>query len=192
MSAVEVCPDCDIAGCTHIRNRTGAFAAPSQSSVVDGLSMIQEPKYTVTGSAIVNRASGEVIPADEPVFIFRARDVYAASAIRRYAMEVADVTHRNIVLGRWQQFVDFARQNPTRMKQPDTAPQPSAPQPSVGVEAELTRLRQQVEVLREGIENEGHAASGIEKHKNCDLCNVLVAADKISNDASPDNHEIRV
>lgn len=25
-SAVEVCPDCDIAGCTHIRNRTGAFA----------------------------------------------------------------------------------------------------------------------------------------------------------------------
>lgn len=33
MSAVEVCPDCDIAGCTHIRNRTGAFAAPSQSSV---------------------------------------------------------------------------------------------------------------------------------------------------------------
>lgn len=33
MSAVEVCPDCDIAGCTHIRNRTGAFAALSQPSV---------------------------------------------------------------------------------------------------------------------------------------------------------------
>lgn len=33
MSTVEVCPDCDIAGCTHIRNRTGAFAALSQPSV---------------------------------------------------------------------------------------------------------------------------------------------------------------
>jgi hypothetical protein len=24
---VEICPDCDIAGCTHIRNRTGVFAS---------------------------------------------------------------------------------------------------------------------------------------------------------------------
>lgn len=28
-AAVEVCPDCDIAGCTHIRNRTGAFEPPN-------------------------------------------------------------------------------------------------------------------------------------------------------------------
>jgi hypothetical protein len=32
-SAVEVCPDCDIAGCTHIRNRTGAFASRASKPV---------------------------------------------------------------------------------------------------------------------------------------------------------------
>lgn len=33
--AVEVCPDCDIMGCQHIRDRTGAFAPVPQEQVVE-------------------------------------------------------------------------------------------------------------------------------------------------------------
>jgi len=51
---------------------------------VRGLPIEQEPKYTVSGSHIINRASGEPIPHDEPVFIFRARDKYAAPLIGQY------------------------------------------------------------------------------------------------------------
>ena len=43
---------------------------------------MNEPKYQIVGDKIVNRASGEAIPEDEPVIIFRARDVHAAGLIR--------------------------------------------------------------------------------------------------------------
>lgn len=87
---------------------------------VDGLSIQQEPKYTTNGRAIINRASGEEIPAEEPVFIFRARDVHAATILRKYASIIEDNNHRNVVIDRWHEFVAFAKTYPGRMKQPDT------------------------------------------------------------------------
>jgi hypothetical protein len=89
----------------------------------EGLSIAQEPKYTVNGSAIMNRASGEAIPADEPVFIFRARDVRAVGALSRYASVVAlhsSEDHWLAVMGRIDDFVRFRRDHPERMKEPDT------------------------------------------------------------------------
>lgn len=86
-----------------------------------GLLVTQEPKYTVNGSAIVNRASGQPIPADEPVFVFRARDVHAREAIEAYACVLTPGEHRDAVVRRVADFAAFERAHPERMKEPDTA-----------------------------------------------------------------------
>jgi len=98
-------------------HRTASTAAP-------GLSFAQEPKYTVNGSAIVNRASGEAIPADEPVFIFRARDRKALRALTVYGAAVAlgSFEHWDAVSERIADFSRFAAAHPERMKEPDTHP----------------------------------------------------------------------
>ena len=106
----------------HARN-IRALPLPSGAlALVVGLPEAQEPKYTVNGHAIVNRASGEEIPADEPVFIFRARDMYAANNIRLYAgLFPRESSHYAAVIGRIEDFLRFAQQHPERMKEPDTA-----------------------------------------------------------------------
>lgn len=86
-----------------------------------GLPLQQEPKYTTNGHALVNRASGEAIPADEPVFVFRARDVHAREAIEAYACVLLPGLHRDKVCERIADFARFAYANPRRMKVPDTA-----------------------------------------------------------------------
>src|SRR4051812_15814985 len=89
-----------------------------------GLPIEQEPKYTTDGSAIINRASGEAIPADEPVFVLRARDVHALKALHGYHDAIAggDREHVVIVRSRILDFARFAREYPDRMKEPDTRP----------------------------------------------------------------------
>lgn len=81
----------------------------------------QEPKYTVDSSGrIINRRSGEAIPDDEPVMIFRARDKNAAPMISYYAKLCSDPQHQAIVKERLHDFVDFIHTHPERMKEPDT------------------------------------------------------------------------
>lgn len=96
-----------------------AQPAPVQQEAA-GLPRSQEPKYTVTGSHIVNRASGEAIPHDEPVFIFRARDKFAVRALLDYAARCTD-NHYAAVRKRAKDFRTFASRHPERMKKPDTA-----------------------------------------------------------------------
>lgn len=81
----------------------------------------QEPKYDAVDGRIVNRASGEAIPDDEPVFIFRARDRHALEAIRRYSYTVSDPAHRDAIRLRMRDFENFWDDHPERMKEPDTA-----------------------------------------------------------------------
>lgn len=88
--------------------------------VPDGLPIQQEPKYTVSGSFIVNRATGEAIPHDEPVFIFRARDIHAREAIESYACVLTPGAHRDAVCARINDFAVFSYAHPERMKTPDT------------------------------------------------------------------------
>lgn len=118
------------------------FPAPQPSVSAaegDGLALAQEPKYTVRGGRIVNRASGEAIPDDEPVFILRARDVLAIDALVAYSVIVgADAQrlytdpakreaylkmadHHAAVDCRIGDFSKFKKQHPERMKKPDTA-----------------------------------------------------------------------
>lgn len=81
----------------------------------------QEPKYKIEGTSIVNRASGEAIPDDEPIFIFRARDKHALKALHAYALKVSILDHGWKAYKRIRDFKKFAKDNPERMKEPDTA-----------------------------------------------------------------------
>ena len=81
---------------------------------------MQEPKYIFKAGGVFNRASGEMIPEDEPIIVFRARDIHAAQVIRHYATLVNDDEHRRIVLKRADQFEAFAAENADSMKEPDT------------------------------------------------------------------------
>lgn len=81
----------------------------------------QEPKYDAEqGSGrIFNRQTKMVIPDDEPVMIFRARDTHAAAAIAFYANICHNPEHREIVNRRLAEFQRFAEAHPNRMKEPD-------------------------------------------------------------------------
>lgn len=84
---------------------------------------MQDPKYDFQNGRVINRASGEAIPEDEPVFVFRARDVHAADAIFDYYIRIEGGTaHEDAVLQRHIDFKDFAKEHPDRMKDPDTEP----------------------------------------------------------------------
>ena len=82
---------------------------------------MEDPKYKFENGQFVNRVSGEAIPDDEPVFIFRARDWHAYLALERYWELVADEHHGNVVRERINEFRQFWKDHPERMKEPDTA-----------------------------------------------------------------------
>lgn len=101
------------------------FAVSGAVAARPDLTVGQEPKY---GGTLFNRVSGEAIPADEPVFIFRARDHYAARVIAHYMVYLPPSDHRVAVEQRARDFYSFAATHPDRMKEPDTAlPSPQAP-----------------------------------------------------------------
>jgi hypothetical protein len=88
-----------------------------------GLPVSQEPKYTVLGGRLINRATGKPIPDDEPVFVLRAKDRNAVHMIMHYrSMCLGNVEHYHAVDARVGHFLRFAEQHPLRMKSPDTSP----------------------------------------------------------------------
>lgn len=85
------------------------------------MNTIQEPKYEAKNNRIYNRASGEVIPDDEPIFILRARDLYSQNAIQHYLEVISSGTdHEKAVENRLLDFQRFSKVHPERMKYPDT------------------------------------------------------------------------
>lgn len=79
----------------------------------------QEPKYGVNADGrLYNRETGNVIPDDEPVFILRARDVHAATALQHYMDACLVDGHKSVVRKRISHFVDFAISHPDRMREP--------------------------------------------------------------------------
>ena len=83
----------------------------------------QEPKYRAEAGRIINRASGEAIPDDEPVFILRARDATAVATLLHYYQGhrlCQNDQHADAVLQRLRDFQQFQREHPERMKYPDT------------------------------------------------------------------------
>lgn len=94
-----------------------ALAAPF------GLTDAQESKYTTceqTGR-IKNRATGALIPDDEPVMIFRAKDVHAAQVILRYHDLILETgsTFVDSCFERAQAFIAFRDSHPESMRKPD-------------------------------------------------------------------------
>lgn len=82
--------------------------------------MKQEPKYEFINGAIWNRATGEPIPEDEPVFVLRGRDVHAVATLIKYSEMVETQEHAKAVWLRIEQFKKFRQDHPDRMKEPDT------------------------------------------------------------------------
>lgn len=89
---------------------------------MEDATMTQEPKYRFENGRVINRASGEEIPLDEPVMVFRARDFNAEDAIGFYISLCSDQEHRDAVQQRINDFRQFREKYPERMKEPDTEP----------------------------------------------------------------------
>ncbi|SMP80305.1 hypothetical protein [Noviherbaspirillum suwonense] len=107
---------------TAITGLIGQLSAVRDGATVSetGMPASQEPKYGIRGGCLYNRASNTPIPKDEPIFIFRARDRKALSALHFYAGVCDNPEHVAAVQQRIMDFQAFGRHNPTRMKQPDT------------------------------------------------------------------------
>ena len=89
------------------------------------MNQAQEPKYefeqSAEGPRLRNRRTMQAIPLDEPVFIFRARDVHAVDTLMHYAGRIVDGDRGHIeqVHQRIEDFIQFREQHPERMKEPD-------------------------------------------------------------------------
>lgn len=80
----------------------------------------QEPKYGIRGEQLFNRQSGELIPEDEPLMIFRGRDVHVVKMLSYYVNMCSNEDHKIALMHRMAHFMKFAEDNPDRMKEPDT------------------------------------------------------------------------
>jgi len=80
--------------------------------------MAEDRKFKFEDGHFVNRVSGEIIPDDEPVIIFRARDHYALLVLQYYHSLVLDDHHDQAVQDRVAEFRAFKRDHPERMKEP--------------------------------------------------------------------------
>jgi len=97
------------------------FARAGERFLTDGRPYpAQDPKYAFHGGWVFKRDGGQVIPPDEPVFVFRAADNRAVSALSFYAGWVKDPEHSAAVLKRVKDFDAFAQRQPQRMKDADT------------------------------------------------------------------------
>lgn len=71
---------------------------------------------------IANKQSGQVIPEDEPVMIFRARDHHALATLRRYdelcLMDGCTAEHLAGIGECFRLFNVFRNEHPERMKRP--------------------------------------------------------------------------
>lgn len=114
-----------------LRLHMEALAAPAAAVAPAGLPVSQEPKYTTNGTHLVNRHSGESVPHDEPLFVFRARDALGVRALGAYLELIGErepsSQHAAAVRGRIADFQRFAAEHPDRMKWPDTAATAAAP-----------------------------------------------------------------
>lgn len=74
----------------------------------------QDPEYDTRGGKLVSRATGEAIPADEPIFVLRGSDRKALSALIVYFTSHEPGDSRPIA-ERIEAFKAFAREHPERM-----------------------------------------------------------------------------
>lgn len=90
----------------------------------------QEPKYCILddeGREIpdgmiakrVNNGTPVPIPDNEPIMIFRAKDIRSVQALTVYAEICKNPAHQRIVMQRVQDFKKFQNEHPELVKEPD-------------------------------------------------------------------------
>lgn len=87
----------------------------------------QENKYMIVDgegnplpeARIANRETGDVIPDEEPIILFRGKDKHAVTVINSYAAMCRNDEHYAAVEQRVQQFREFQNENPSRVREPD-------------------------------------------------------------------------
>jgi hypothetical protein len=82
---------------------------------------MHDRKFSFYGGKIINRVSGVSIPEDEPVFIFRARDIHALEVLTLYRQLIKDEHHQAAVEESIGSFFAFTVEHPERMKEPGTS-----------------------------------------------------------------------
>lgn len=80
--------------------------------------MAEDRKFKFEDGRFVNRVSGEAIPDDEPVIVFRARDKYALRILYAYLSLVEDDHHYQAVMDRINEFEQFQTDHHDRLKEP--------------------------------------------------------------------------
>lgn len=84
---VEVCPDCDIAGCAHIRNRTGAFvnlyAIDTIKALRDAFGAIEIAEQYAARYSHLKAAQEDVAAAWEQADTLRKTAIAQADAFLR-------------------------------------------------------------------------------------------------------------
>jgi hypothetical protein len=78
----------------------------------------QDRKFAFRDGQFVNRVSGEPIPLDEPVIIFRARDNHSLPVLREYLSMASDPHHRQAIKDRMGEFAAWRSEHPDRVKEP--------------------------------------------------------------------------
>lgn len=80
----------------------------------------QEPKYDAIDGQIVNRSTGEPILSDEPIFIFRAKDINTLQTLAYYMETCKDETHKKVIGKRINDFADWQNRYFELVKEPDS------------------------------------------------------------------------
>ena len=80
--------------------------------------MSEDRKFKFENGRFVNRVSGEPIPDDEPVIIFRARDRHSLALLRHYQLLATDPHHQRAIQDRIDEFTAYQRAHPERLKEP--------------------------------------------------------------------------
>lgn len=85
-----------------------------------GLRRSQETKYTIgrTGR-LVHRETGQAIPDEEPVMVFRGKDRRAVDAIAAYLLVIQDPAHRAKVEALLRRFQGYAEAYPRLVREPN-------------------------------------------------------------------------
>ena len=86
------------------------------------MKVAQEPKFDAVRGRIVNRDTGVMIPEDEPVFIFRAKDKHLLKVLREYKKLCTNGNHKKTIQARINQVAAFQRENKELTGEPDSPP----------------------------------------------------------------------
>lgn len=81
--------------------------------------MTQAYPYEITEDGIVSTLTGEIIPADEPVVIFRAQDRHLPDTLTEYMRRCSSHSKRISMATKYKAVLGWQHQNEDKVKEPD-------------------------------------------------------------------------